>query len=240
MLLEKLVVLYEQIAANPEDVDASTRRKFWKIVGRIKRMPSPNEEVIQKAAEIRDILYEQRLGKSKPLSWLVIWFILGVLCAGAHLWTVTLGPPYTGDFFNDFVIVMSIRGGSVGGAIFAFYPFGRLIASKYTRIGLDGITRDIYFLPTLKINYITYLKAHPPNRQWFFFFAGIWTVITATWVGSLGFLLGREWIGLAIALVLAIAEAIGAIVGGKWAGELGHFKRERRIVRDWRLNLVKT
>jgi hypothetical protein len=234
------VELHGRIAKDPENVDAATRGEFWKIVGKIKRQPSPSEEVIQKAAEIRDILYEQRLGKARPLSWLAIWFLLGVLCVGTHLWAVTLGPPYTGDFFNDFLIVLSLRGGSVGGAICAFYPFGRMIASKYTRIGLDGITRDIYFLPTLKINYITYLKAYPPHRQWFFFFAGIWTVITAAWVGILGFILGGEWIGLAMALVLGIAEAFGAIIGGKWAGELGHFKRERRIVRDWRRNLAKT
>lgn len=235
----ELAELYEQVAANPESVAPKTRLRFWRIVGKIKRMPSPSKALIQKAAEIRDILYEQRLGKPKPIKWLAIWFLLGVLCVGTHLWAVTLGPPYTGDFFNDFIIVMSIRGGTVGGAIFAFYPFGRLIASKITRIRLDGITRDIYFLPTLKINYLTYLMAHPPHRQWFFFFAGIWTVITAIWLGSLGFLLGGEWIGLAIALILAIAEAFGAILGGKWAGELGHFKRERRIVRDWRRNLIE-
>ncbi len=239
-MLKELTELYEQVKAHPEGVDSKTRRKFWGIVGKIKRMPSPSEEAIRKAAEIRDIFYERRLGSPKPISWLTIWFLLGVLCVGAHLWAVTLGPPYNGDFFNDFVIVMSIRGGTVGGAIFSFYPFGRLIASKYTKIGLDGITRDIYFLPTLKINYVTYLKAHPPHRQWFFFFAGIWTVITATWVGSLGYILGGEWIGLAMALVLAIAEAFGAIIGGKWAGELGHFKRERRIVQDWRRNLAGT
>ncbi len=204
-------------------------------------MHSPSKAAIQKAAEIRDILYEQRLGKPKPVSWLALWFLLGVICVGAHLWAVTLGPPYVGDFFYDFLIVMSIRGGTVGGAIFALYPFGRLIAGKRAKIRLDGITRDIYYLPTLKINYVTYLEASPPSRQWFFFFAGVWTVITATWVGILGFLLGRgEWIGLAIALVLAIAEAFGAIIGGKWAGELGHFKRERRIVRDWRRSQSKT
>ncbi|MFX1475732.1 MAG: hypothetical protein ACFFCO_09705 [Promethearchaeota archaeon] len=216
------------------------RRRFWRIVGKIKRMPSPSQAVVKKAAEIRDILYEQRLGKPKPLGWLAVWFLGGVFCVSVHLWAVTLGPPYIGEFFYDIMVVMSIRGSTVGGAIVAFYPFGRLIIGKITRIRLDGITRDIYFLPTLKINYETYLVAHPPHRQWFFFFAGAWTVITATWLGVLAFLLSGEWIGLAIALILAIAEAFGAIIGGKWAGELGHFKRERRIVRDWRQNLVGT
>ena len=236
-LLRELEAIYEKVAADPENVDEGTRRRFWRIVGRIKRTSTPDERVVRKAAEIRDILYEHKLGKPRRLGWLTLWFISGVLCVYLHIWAVTVGPAYTGDFLHDFVVVMGLRGMTVAGAVGSFYPFGRLLAGKLTGIRFDGITRDIYYLPTLKINYVSYLKASPPRRQWFFFLAGAWTVITATWVGLLGFILASEWIGLAIAAFLAISEAIGAVVGGKWAGEMGHFKRERRIVRDWKKSL---
>ncbi|MFX1563554.1 MAG: hypothetical protein ACFFDP_09650, partial [Promethearchaeota archaeon] len=143
---------------------------------------------------------------------------------------------YTGDLLYDLFFVLSIPGGTVAAVVFCFYPFGRLIAGKITGIQLDGITRDIYYLPTLKINYVTYLKASPPRQQWFFFFAGYWTVFTAMWVGTIGFILGGEIVGIILGILLAFLETLGAIFGGKWAGELGHFHRERRIVRDWKQN----
>ena len=102
---------------------------------------------------------------------------------------------------------------------------------------MNYITRDIYYLPTLKVNYPTYLKAKPTHRMWFFFFAGLWTVITGTWVGILGWIIGGEWIGLVSSFILGVLEGVGIHYGGKWGGEMGHFKRERQIVKDWQLNV---
>lgn len=118
--------------------------------------------------------------------------------------------------------------------VFLYYPFGRLLGGKLLGIRLDGITRDIYYLPTLRVNYVTYLRASPLRRQWFFFVAGYWTAFTALWLGTLGFVLGGEWLGLAFGVSLGFLETLGGILGGKWGGELGHFHRERQIVRDWK------
>ncbi len=91
-LLDELKVIYEQVAANPGEADEKTRRRFWRIVGKIKRMPAPDDEAIVRAAEIRDLLYEVRLGAPKSLKLLVIFFLLGSLSVYGYVWVITLGP----------------------------------------------------------------------------------------------------------------------------------------------------
>ncbi len=54
------------------------------------------------------------------------------------------------------------------GAIPCFYLHGCYIGGLIAGIQFDGVTRDVFYLPTLKINYRSYLKAQPPTRQWFF------------------------------------------------------------------------
>ena len=237
--LSELQEIRERIGVNPKQVGEGTKRKFWRIVGAIKRNPHPSEENITLASEIRDILYHHRLGYPKSLKWLGLWVVFGASCVIAYLWTLIFPIWFTGDPTTDIWIMLFLRYSSFFGAIFGFYPFGRLLAGSVLGIKLDGITRDIYYLPTLKVNYPTYLKAKPTHRMWFFFFAGLWTVITGAWVGILGWIVGGEWIGLVSTIILGILEGVGIHYGGKWAGEMGHFKRERLIVKDWQLNVDK-
>ncbi len=233
-LLKELKTIQKRVSASPKEVDEETRRRFWRIVGRIKRMPAPDDSLVFKAAEIRDVLYEQRLGTPKSLKLLVFFLIFGLLCVYGYIWAITLGPQYSGVLINDIVFVIILRVLMVFGAVAFLYPFGRLLASRIFGIRLDGISRDPYYEPTLKVNYVSYLKASPPRRQWFFFLAGIWTVITAAWVGALGFFLSCDLFGLVIMLLLLAFETLAIISGSRKAGEMGHFNRERRIVRDWK------
>ncbi len=236
-LLEELNQIHNEIQSNPKLVDKAIRQRFWRLVGHIKRQPAPDKASIRKVTEIRDLLYEARLGKPRSLKWLTFWFLAGTLGLLYYLWIVLFDLQHTGNFWIDILYVYIFPGATVAAIVFCYYPFGRLLAGKALGIRLDGITRDIYYLPTLKINYYTYLTASPPRRQWFFFIAGYWTAFTALWVGTIGFILGGEWVGIAFGLILGGLETLGAIIGGKWGGELGHFHRERRIVQDWKRNL---
>jgi hypothetical protein len=222
-LLEELQAIHDKVARDPKNVDEKVRRRFWRLVGKIKRMSKVEKPVIVKASEIRDLLYEHRLGKPRALQWLIIWLLGAVVLLAHYLWIILYGQGYTGELVFDLWYVMGYRAATVMGMVFLLYP-----------LKLDGITRDIYYMPTLKINYITYLEASPPSRQWFFFFSGYWTAFTAIWVGAIGLILGGEWIGIIVGIILGLLETLGAIVGGFWGGELGHFHRERRIVRDWK------
>lgn len=239
-LLEELEEIHELVAASPKDADEQTRRRFWRIVGKIKRMPTPDDSLVIKAAGIRDLLYESRLGTPKPMKLLVVFLLIGALSVYGYIWAITLGPQYTGILLNDILFVIFLRALMVFGAVAFLYPFGRLLASKAFGIHIDGISRDPYYEPTLKVNYVSYLKASPPRRQWFFFIAGIWTVVTSAWVGAIGFYLRGDLIGLVIMILLLAFETLAIISGSRKAGEMGHFNRERRIVRDWKRALAET
>ncbi|MFX1562642.1 MAG: hypothetical protein ACFFDP_04985, partial [Promethearchaeota archaeon] len=125
-LLEDLTAIHEEIKVNPEEVDEKIRRRFWRIVGKIKRQHSLDDLVIQNAAEIRDLLYEHKLGKPRSLKWLILWFTFGILGITYYIWLVLPGLQYTGDLLYDFLFVLSIPGGTVAAVVFCFYPFGRL------------------------------------------------------------------------------------------------------------------
>ncbi|MDK1023708.1 MAG: hypothetical protein QGD92_05685 [Gammaproteobacteria bacterium] len=231
-LLEELEWIHRVVVRDLAHLDPAVRPQFWRLVGQIKRLPCPDPAVIAAASTIRDVFYEQRLGKSISLQWLTIWFICGISFIMYYLWMLLIADRPTGDLLDDLAL-----GAVVGGAMFFLYPFGRMIAGKLTGISFDGISRDIYYLPTLKINYPTYLGVSPRNRLWFFFMAGYWTAACMILIGFVGYLLNGEWLAIAFGLILACAETLGAIFGGKWAGELGHFNRELTIVRDWKNNL---
>ncbi|MEX2738905.1 MAG: hypothetical protein Q6356_007555 [Candidatus Wukongarchaeota archaeon] len=230
-MIDELNKIHAQVVISPKNAPPEVKKRFWKLVGQIKRTSNPDQKVVNKASEIRDLLYAQRLGKTIPLKLVLpIWFVIGTTFffeyfrnAGQEDW----------GGLTDWPCVLTILG-----VIAFFYPFGRLIAGKLTGIKFDGLSRDIYFLPTLKINYPSYLKTSPPKRQWMFFIAGIWTVITAVIVGIVGYLRAEDITGFAIATIVAILELV-ALTGilGKWGGEMGHFLRERRIVRDWKATL---
>ncbi len=53
-------------------------------------------------------------------------------------------------------------------------------------------------------------------------------------IGAVGYFVAGEWTAIALGVILGFLETLGAIFGGVWAGELGHFHREFRIMRDWR------
>jgi hypothetical protein len=227
-LHDELETLRQAIDRDPAAVDLEFRRRFWHLIGQIKRSQTPDPHHIATASVIRDILYQQRLGKTISLHWLWLWLLGGLAMTSYYLWILIYTTRPTGSFLPD-----ADLGAIVAGAMFFLYPFGRIISGMMTGIHFDGISRDIYYLPTLKINYTTYLKASPTKRMWFFFMAGAWTALTMILIGFLGFLLKGEWTAMLFGLLLALSELAGAILGGRWAGELGHFKRELKIVRDW-------
>ena len=232
-ILEQLQAIYQIVKRGPSNLDLKTRRQFWRIVSQIKRMESPDTAVIAEASKIRDLLYKERLGRSISLYWLLLWFLCGVSAVFYYLWLLLIEDRATGSLIGDYDL-----GALVAGAMFFLYPFGRLIAGALMGIRFDGMSRDIYYLPTLKINYPSYLLASPPNRLWFFFLAGYWTAFLMICIGIVGYLLSGEWTAIAFGLFLAFLETLAAIFGGKWGGELGHFHRELLIVRDWKQNLT--
>ena len=242
--LLKLQEIHSIVTQNPKEVPEETRKEFWRIVRQIKKNPRPDEQEIIQASEIRNILFQADRGKTYPLApTLFIETLLGLLSVWGYLWALetpldwggilTWGFPGWMAFALRFIFIL---------AVVAFlYPIGRVIAGVWAGIKLDGMCRDQYYEPTVKIDYVTFLKAPAWKRKWFFFFAGFWTLFTSLWLWILGLWIAGDYTASILTALLVIFEG-GVILSGNPSatrGEMGHYNREKRIERAWKKNLDK-
>ena len=241
--LQKLEQIEKVVLQDSKNTPQEVKKQFWRIVKQIKRSPQPNIDEVRQAARIRNLLFKERRGRTYPL-WPCIFLMTMIGLIGPTIWYLELlkVPLQWSDVFNWTVTdwwVFLRRLGSLMGAVFFFYPLGRLIAGKWTGIRIDGMSRGMYIEPTLKIDYETFLLATPSKRKWFFFFAGTWTIITSLALGLVGLLLVGDHSGTITALFLAISEgaAIWSGTTHNVGGEMAHYNRERKIERDWRRSL---
>jgi len=219
--------IYKQITKGQDVLNLSrVERRFWKIVGQIKRIPNPDAVVVNKASKIRDLLYSKKFGGSIPL-WisLPICFALAAIC----------------EYIFFYAVIFDLQGGiaeyeywSIWWTMCFLYPFGRFISGKFTGIKLDSFVISPLVFPTLKVNYSSYLRALPPKRKWFFLFTGSWTSITAGILGVIRYIGTMNMFSFHPVIILAIIEIIASTgIFDKWGGELNNYHREKRIVRDW-------
>ena len=242
--LDQLEEILNEVRSSPKDVPPETRKRFWRIVREIKRDPDPDPEEIRKAAEIRDILFEIKRGRTLPLApTLTGMFLAGIFFSVIpYLYLLT----FPLDWFSilswslDSWWIFILRFITLFLGITFFYPIGRLIGSKYTGIKVVGVCRDDFYEPTLKIDYVTFLSTPPPKRKWFYFFGGIWTVITSIIYLIVGIIIAMDFTGLLGAMPLFLFEAYVLLTGQATyrRGEMGLFNREKKIERAWRKNLA--
>lgn len=237
--VQRLDEICDIISKNPKEVPEETRKEFWRIVREIKKEKNPEESEIVKAAEIRDILFDAERGGTYSLRiTLAIEGILGLLAVIGYLWALGFELNWLsiiGWNLNNWTIFV-IRFLFVFAVIAFLYPFGRLIAGRWTGIRLLGMCRDQYYEPTLKIDYVTFLKAQPAKRKWFFFFAGFWTIITSLWLGIIGLIINLDFTALIPAVLLMLFEGHVVLSGNSKAsgGEMGHYNREKHIEKAWK------
>ncbi|MFW9906247.1 MAG: hypothetical protein ACFFFH_18145, partial [Candidatus Thorarchaeota archaeon] len=190
---------------------------------------------------IKDLTYFAMI-----LSWLFVTvFMLG------YLWIINISLKWS------LAIIIAIVGGTIVGdllitvisidllielnrylmfaAIPCFYLHGRYIGGLISGIKFDGVSRDVFYLPTLKINYRSYLLAKPPARQWIFFCGGIGTVVTSVVVATIQLFVFGDIFWYLIPILLFLGELLDFLnlAGPLSGGEFKHLKRERRIIRAW-------
>jgi hypothetical protein len=86
---------------------------------------------------------------------------------------------------------------------------------------------------------VSFLKAPPPKRKWFFFFSGLWTIITSILAGAVGFFVGGDITPFIPAIFLILFEGYVVLTGTakKSRGEMGHYNREKKIEKAWKKKL---
>jgi hypothetical protein len=242
--LAELEEIHSVVIQNPKEVPSETRKRFWKIVRQIKRNPRPDEQEVIKAAEIRNVLFEVSRGRTYPLApVLLLETIIGLLALWGYIWALGTPLDWSGILvwsLSDW-ISFGLRFLFVFAIIAFLYPIGRVIAGKWAGIKLLGMCRDQYYEPTVKIDYVTFLKAPASKRKWFFFFAGFWTVITSLWVWVVGMMLAWDYTALIPAVILLLFEGAVVVSGNPSStrGEMGHYNREKKIEHVWKKNLKK-
>lgn len=236
--LQRLDEINEIVSKNPNEVPDEIRKEFWRIVKEIKKEVSPDDSEIMKAAKIRDFLFEANRGGTYSLRLgMIVEGILGILAVIGYFWALGFELQWLSILswsLNDWTIFV-IRFLFVFAVIAFLYPFGRLIAGRWTGIKILGMCRDQYYEPTLKIDYETFLKAPPPRRKWFFFFAGIWTIITSLWLGMVGLIIDWDLTAFIPVVLLMFFEGHVIHSGNPKAsgGEMGHYNREKLIEKAW-------
>jgi hypothetical protein len=241
--IEKLDQIEEIVSQDPKNTPPEIRKQFWRIVRQIKRTPHPDITAVQRVARIRNVLFKEKRGRTYPL-WPCVSLLTLLGIFGPTYWYLSLldNPLEWSAILvwtsSDWWIFLK-RVGSLMGAVFCFYPFGRIIGGKWAGIRLDGMSKGMYSEPTVKIDYETFLLATPSKRKWFFFFAGLWTIITSFALGLVGLILVGDHCGTITALFLGISEgaAIWSGTTHNVGGEMAHYNRERKIEKAWRKNL---
>jgi hypothetical protein len=242
--LQELERIREEVKEDSKNVSRDTRKYFWKLVRQIKRELQPDNDEVVIAAEIRDILFDVDRGRTFRTSpALLLMTLIGLGPLFAYFWL--LGTPL--DWYNILgwslldVWNLILRFVAVLGVVAFFYPWGRMIAGKVLGIRIMGMCQDHIHEPTLRIDYVTFLKTRPDKRKWFFFFGGLWTAITSFLVGVVGLFLAGDFSGFIPGILILLFEGKVIATGSASmnSGEMGHFNRERKIEKAWKTRLQK-
>jgi len=197
---KELDEIYEVVSTSTE-VPKQTRKQFWKLVRQIKRETDHDISEVKKATQIRNILFDIDRGRTYSIGpFVAAETILGILSFVLYLYALNTPVSWFNFLSWGFpeIIAVFLRFISIFLMIAFFYPYGRLIASKVLGIKLEAIWFSDNKEPGLKIDYETFLLAKPSRRKWFFFFSGLWTMITAVGSGLIGWFIAGDILGFII------------------------------------------
>jgi len=237
--LKELDEIFEVVNSTTE-VPKPTRKQFWKLVRQIKREVDPDISEVKKATQIRNILFDIDRGKTYSIGQFVAAeTILGILAFVLYLHALNTPVSWFSVFSWGFpeIIAVVLRFLGIFLMIAFFYPYGRLIAGTVFGIKLEAIWFSEY--PGLKIDYETFLLAKPSQRKWFFFFSGLWTMITGVGTGLIGWFIAGDILGFIIGafFVAFYGFVIGTGVTYPNRGEMSQYNREKKIERAWKKKL---
>ncbi len=233
--LERILLEVKESA----EVSKDTRRNFWKLVRQIKRANDPDISEIKTATKIRNVLFDMDRGKTYAIGpFVAAETVLGILSFVLYLHGLNTPVSWTNFLSWGFpeIIAVFLRFTGIFLMIAFFYPYGRLIAGTVLGIKLEAMGFSKYKEPALKIDYETFLLATPSRRKWFFFFAGLWTMITAVGTGLIGWFIAGDILGFIIGVFFIgfYGFVIGTGVTYPNRGEMSQYNREKKIEKAWK------
>ncbi|MFX1562452.1 MAG: hypothetical protein ACFFDP_04010 [Promethearchaeota archaeon] len=223
-IMDNLMAIENQL--EKEGDTKRVRKAFWRIVGRIKRLdPSEkDDEVIEKAAEIRNRLFKQKVVLSIRKG-IPIFSLCAIIFFALFIWA-TLFLSLDILWMNIVIFLISFI------LLYCLYPLGRYLGGLIGHVKFDGLYRYSPGELGLKIEYVSYLKTTRRRRKWIFGFSIIW-ILTFLFIELLIVVVFNPigiWAPLfSIAFYLIFLTAIHRF---SKTGELHRFIREFRIERE--------
>ncbi len=231
-----------EVVSSTTEVPKQTRKQFWRLVREIKRETDHDISEVEKATEIRNILFDMDRGKTYSLGpFVAAQTILGILSFVLYLHALNTPVSWLNFLSWGFpeIIALFLRFMGIFLMIAFFYPYGRLIAGKVLGIKIEAMGFSKYKEPALKIDYETFLLATPSRRKWFFFFSGLWTMTIAVGTGLIGWFIAGDILGFILGafFICFYVFVIGTGVTYPNRGEMSQYNREKKIEKAWKKKL---
>ncbi len=200
------------------------RKDFWRIVGKIKRQQISDEEVLRRAAGLRDMMFERRVILSYRTGFIL--FLSVFLALNALFVAAAFGKDGSAKALAILVI-------EVCTIYFAFLT-GRCVAARISGIEVDGFYRYSPLEFGVKVDYLSYLKAKQIGRVVLYSGAILLEHVTML-IHTLFLLAIRSSYWAIPAFFLVINLPFSYIIHKKAkTGELHRLLREYRILREVR------
>ncbi|WP_456477621.1 hypothetical protein [Geoglobus ahangari] len=202
------------------------RREFWRVVGRIKRESVRDEEVLRKAAEIRDRIFGRRIIIGFWPGFLAFLFLFTL--SNILLYTTATSPVSEG---------LKLAGIVVAELLTLYFTFlvGRCISALLAGIKVEGFYRYSPLEFGVKVDYLSYLKATQERRVLLYSGAIVLEHLVMLIHAVFLYGVGSYWIVPAL-LLLANLPFSYVIHRTANTGELHRLIRELRIMREIKAN----
>ncbi|MBI5253659.1 MAG: hypothetical protein HY930_04585 [Euryarchaeota archaeon] len=193
---------------------------FWKLVAEIKRDPELSQEFAEQVGRIERKAFERKVWFKVNL-----WFGHATEIAGTVLGIVLiwLGFVHTAEFMRSMSLVLASVILSASVHPLAHYAVGRLYGINFLYYFPDGPAK---IEPTLKIDYASYLRAHPKHRAAMHLAGPIATVSAALVCLIVGLTADiAQWAKILLLLYFLFMLATDIFLSPK-AGDIKRVKRE--------------
>jgi hypothetical protein len=199
---------------------------FWKLVAKIKKDPQLSAKFAEQAGRI-----ERKASEKKVRLRINIWLghaaeISAMLLGIALIW---LGFAHSSELARSLSLVLASVILSMSVHPLAHYAVGRFCGINFLYYFLNGPAK---IEPTLKIDYASYLKAHPRKRAAMHLAGPIVTIsatLTCLVLGLVASIL--QWAKILLLLYFLFTLATDIFLSPK-AGDI------KRVKREWQINKI--
>jgi len=203
------------------------RKKFWKVIGKIKRMniDQVDDSLILKTVKIRNKLFKKNIlmSRGKGITLFSLGFITSLL---VFIWFILYFPFPNVFIFNIVLFILELP------VLYFTFLFGRILGGLLTGIKFEGFYKFSPLEFGMKLDYVSYLKSTQKNRVLFFGFTILWEHIILMFQLVFAWMFRPEGIWVPLVFLIILLPSQYVIHRFAKEGELHRFIRELKILRE--------